>query len=55
MTVTGDIINSALCGLDTTLHTVEINNLTAHRQDVRSDGQMIGVKSQKGDLNDSDQ
>ena len=28
MTVTSDIINSALCGLDTTLHTVEIDNLT---------------------------
>ena len=24
MTVTGDVINSALCGLDTTLYTVEI-------------------------------
>ena len=52
MTVTSDAINSASCGLDTTLHTVEIDNLAAHRQDVRSDGQMIGVKSQKGDLNE---
>ena len=53
--VTGVVINCTLCHLVTTLHTVEIDNLTAHRQDVRSDGQMIGVKSQKGDLNDSDQ
>ena len=52
--MTGVVINGTVCGLVTTLCTVEIDNLTAHRQDVRSDGQMIGVKSQKGDLNDSD-
>ena len=39
--------------LVTTLCTVEIDNLTAHTQAVRSDGQVIGVTSQKGDLNDS--
>ena len=47
------VINCTLCGLVATLHTVEIDNLTAHIQVVRSDGQVIGVTSQKGDLNDS--
>ena len=51
--VTGVVINCTLCSLVTTLHTVEIDNLTAHTQAVRSDGQVIGVTSQKGDLNDS--
>ena len=36
--VTGVVINCSVCGLVTTLHTVEIDNLTAYRQDVRSDG-----------------
>ena len=49
------LLSPVLCCLLTTLYTVEIDNLTANRQDVRSDGQTIGVKSQKGDLNDSDQ
>ena len=53
--VTGVVINCTLCGLVTTLCTVEIDNLTAHTQAVRSDGQVIGVTSQKGDLNDSGQ
>ena len=29
---------------------METDNFTAHTQDVRSDGQVIGVTSQKGDL-----
>ena len=53
--MTGVVINYTLYGLVTTLHIVEIDNLTTHRQDVRSDGQVIGVTFQKGDLNDSDQ
>ena len=53
--VTGVVINCTLCGLVTTLCTVEIDNLTAHTQAVRSDVQVIGVTSQKGDLNDSGQ
>ena len=40
-----------MCVLDTRLHTVEIDNFIAYTQDVRSDGQVIGVTSQKGDLN----
>ena len=40
--MTGVVINCTVCGLDTTLRTVKIDNLTAHRQDLRSDGQMIG-------------
>ena len=53
--MTGVVINCTVYRLVTTLHTVNIDNLIAHRQEVRSDGQMIGVKSQKGDLNCSDQ
>ena len=44
-------LNWTVCVLDTRLRTVEIDNFTAHTQDVRSDGQVIGVTSQKGDLN----
>ena len=53
--MTGVVINCTVCSLVTPMCTVEIDNSKAHRQDVRSDGQMIGVKSQKEDLNDSDQ
>ena len=38
-------LNWTLCVLDTRLHTVEIDNFTAHTQDVRSDGQVISVTS----------
>ena len=52
--MTGVVMNCTLCDLITTLCTVEMDILRAHTQDFRSDAQVIGVTSQKGDINDND-